>query len=381
MSHTKSDAPGPAIESSGIADLLRPSPLDRPADGPVAKLREEMSLWRSEKMREVLHAIRQAAGTDATVLVRGETGTGKDLTARLIHHFSARRDGPFVKVNCAAVPAELLESELFGHERGAFTGAYQLRIGKFESANHGTMFLDEIGDLPAALQAKLLQVLQTREISRIGARSTITVDARIIAATNQDLETAVGAGRFREDLYFRLNVVPIVVPPLRERREEIPCLADHFVRRYARQFGREGFSLAKKSIDRLARYDYPGNIRELENIIKRTILLNDPGMLKTLPLPFDSGRRRRSPGPGDGSSRPLKEIARSAARAAERQAIARALAETSWNRRRAATLLKISYRAMLNKIKELEPERRAGSRTAGGDRPDAELAGGVGRWQ
>jgi two-component system response regulator AtoC len=309
---------------------------------------------------------------DITVLIGGETGTGKELVARAIHHLSPRRDRPFVKVNCAAVPAELLESELFGHERGAFTGAHQLRVGKFEAADRGVVFLDEIGDLHLSLQAKLLHVLQDGAFSRVGGRSTLKVDVRIVAATNRDLEIDVAEGRFREDLYYRLNVVQIIVPPLRERAAEIPLLTDYFVKRDARLFGHDGFAVSPVAMERLMRHQYPGNVRELENMVKRMVVLNDP-LLERVPL-----GPRRSPieEPSRGSGLPpdrvspsdrvsLKEISRAAARAAEREAIARVLKETRWNRVRAAKLLGISYRALLYKIKDVglaaEPALPVGS--------------------
>src|SRR2546427_634600 len=223
------------------------------------RIRREMELWCSPKMLEARQIIREAARVDVTVLVTGETGTGKELVARAIHHFSSRRAGPFVKVNCAAMPRELLESELFGYERGAFTGAHKLKIGKFEAAHRGTIFLDEIGDLHPALQAKLLHVLQDGEFSRIGGKSTLTVDVRVLAATNQDLERAVTEGRFREDLFYRLNVIQVCVPPLRERVVEIPLLANYFVERYAKLYGRGGFTIAPAVMERLTRHRAPGD--------------------------------------------------------------------------------------------------------------------------
>jgi two-component system response regulator AtoC len=305
-------------------------------------------------MREAWTVVHQAAAVDITVLIGGETGTGKELVARAIHHLSPRRERPFVKVNCAAVPAELLESELFGHERGAFTGAHQLRVGKFEAADQGVVFLDEIGDLHLSLQAKLLHVLQDGAFSRVGGRSSLKVDVRIVAATNRDLEIDVTAGRFREDLYYRLNVVQIVVPPLRERTAEIPLLTDYFTQRYTRLFRRDGFTVSPIAMERLMRHQYPGNVRELENIVKRMVVLNDP-LLERVPL----GLRRPSieePRQGLGALPDrvsLKDISRAAARAAEREAIARVLKETRWNRVRAAKLLGISYRALLYKIKDV----------------------------
>src|SRR5262245_27329553 len=323
----------------------------------VARIRRETELWRSPKMRQVLEIIREAARVDITVLVTGETGTGKDLVARAIHYMSSRRAGPFVKVNCAAVPRELLESELFGHERGAFTGAHKLKIGKFEEAHRGTVFLDEIGDLHPALQAKLLHVLQDGDFSRVGGRSTLKVDVRVIAATNQDLERAVSDRRFREDLYYRLNVIQIVVPPLRERVDEIPLLVEYFVKVYSKLFRREGFSIPSTVVERLLRHPYPGNVRELENLIKRMIVLGDPNLTRVPGLeravtPETPAPRHSNGGqPLTGFS--LKDIGRQAALAAERQAIWTVLGHTGWNRVQAAKALRISYRALLYKMKQV----------------------------
>jgi two-component system, NtrC family, response regulator AtoC len=341
--------------------------LDRPPAEPLGptpeqlggRIRREMELWSSPKMVEARQIIREAARVDVTILVTGETGTGKELVARAIHHFSSRRAGPFVKVNCAAMPRELLESELFGYERGAFTGAHKLKIGKFEAANRGTMFLDEIGELHPALQAKLLHVLQDGEFSRIGGKSTLSVDVRVLAATNQDLERAVAEGRFREDLYYRLNVIHVLVPPLRERASEIPLLAGYFVERYAKLYRRDGFTIPASVLERLTRHRYPGNVRELENLIKRMIVLDDPFMIR-IPLPDSGANGGRSHAPAPGSLDPvlvtqepsLKEISRRASQAAEREAIAKMLEQTGWNRVRAARALRISYRALLYKIKQ-----------------------------
>jgi two-component system response regulator AtoC len=315
-------------------------------------------------MSEVREIIEQAARVDVTVLIMGETGTGKDVVARAIHEQSVRQSGPFVKVNCAAVPRELLESELFGHERGAFTGAHQLKIGKFESADRGTIFLDEIGDLHPALQGKLLHVLQDGQFSRVGGRSTVKVDVRVLAATNQDLEQAVAGGRFREDLYYRLNVIQVMVPPLRERPEEIPVLADYFMHRYSQLFRRETLQMPAETMQRLIRHRFPGNVRELENMIKRMIVLGDP-LLRRSPLPGpaptaeENGARTVK-----AATTSLKDIARRAAQTAEKEAILQALEQTQWNRVRAAKLLEISYRALLYKIKDsgLDRERRASHR-------------------
>jgi two-component system response regulator AtoC len=329
------------------------------------RLRQEIGLWRSAKMRDVYDIIQQAARVDVTLLVSGETGTGKDLVARAVHDASARQNGPFVKVNCAAVPRELLESELFGHERGAFTGAHQLKVGKFESADRGTIFLDEIGDLHPALQGKLLHVLQDGNFSRVGGRSPVKVDVRVLAATNQDLEQAVAAGRFREDLYYRLNVIQIVVPPLRERAEEIPVLADYFMQRYSALFRRERLALSAETMARLMRYRFPGNVRELENMVKRMIVLGDPFLRRTpLPGPLAGSEE---PGPvraTKAAPASLKDIGKRAAQMAEREAILQALEQTHWNRVRAAKLLAISYRALLYKIKDagLDRDRQAAHR-------------------
>jgi two-component system response regulator AtoC len=336
-----------------------------PDDEAEVRLRDEIALWRSPKMSEVREIIEQAARVDVTVLICGETGTGKDVVARAIHHESIRQSGPFVKVNCAAVPRELLESELFGHERGAFTGAHQLKIGKFEAADRGTIFLDEIGDLHPALQGKLLHVLQDGQFSRVGGRSSVKVDVRVLAATNQNLEQAVASGRFREDLYYRLNVIQIMVPPLRERPEEIPVLAEYFMRRYSQLFRRDSLRLPPETLQRLMHHRFPGNVRELENMIKRMIVLGDP-LLRRTPLPSGVG-----PGEDNGAPRPmkpatlsLKDIARKAAQIAEREAILQALEQTQWNRVRAAKILEISYRALLYKIKDsgLDRERRGAHR-------------------
>jgi len=330
-----------------------------------ARLQAEIGLWRSAKMREVREILMQAARVDVTVLICGETGTGKDLVARTIHDESVRQSGPFVKVNCAAVPRELLESELFGHERGAFTGAHQLKIGKFESADRGTIFLDEIGDLHPALQGKLLHVLQDGQFSRVGGRSTIKVDVRVLAATNQNLEQAVAAGRFREDLYYRLNVIQIMVPPLRERLDEIPVLAEYFMQRYSRLFRRESIPLPTETVQRLLQHRFPGNVRELENMIKRMIVLGDP-LLRRSPLPGATGPTEDAGAPRTPKTTAvsLKDIGRRAAQVAEREAILQALEQTQWNRVRAAKLLDISYRALLYKIKDagLDRDRRSAHR-------------------
>ena len=342
----------------------------RQADDTGARLRQELALWRSPKMREVRDIIEHAAGVNVTVLITGETGTGKDLVARAIHEASARHGAPFVKVNCAALPRELLESELFGHERGAFTGAHQLKLGKFESADRGSIFLDEVGDLHPALQGKLLHVLQDGQFSRVGGRSTIKVDVRVLAATNQDLEEAVAAGQFREDLFYRLNVIQIRVPPLRERSEEIPLLAESFMQRYSTLFGRESVTLPAETVQRLLRHRFPGNVRELENVIQRIIVLGDPNLRRSpLPGATRSGAPYKISGPGRTAAISLKDISRKAAQVAEREAMLQALEQTRWNRIQAAKLLGISYRALLYKIKEAELDRQSASNPRPGRDP------------
>jgi two-component system response regulator AtoC len=306
--------------------------------------------------------------TDATVLIRGESGVGKGLVAELLHRQSLRRDKPFIKVNCAALPLELLESELFGYEKGAFTGAHRRKPGKFEFAHQGTIFLDEIGELGLPLQAKLLQVLQDGEFSRLGGEGDVRVDARVLASTNRNLEQAVEAGTFRNDLYYRLNVVSLTVPPLRARQEDIPLLADYFLRKYTEQYNRPARVLSPKTLAFFRGYPWPGNVRELENFVKRIVLLgteeitiqglHNPQVpeggsspLNRDPLPMapppngDSAAEAEAPFAGG-----LKEVARRAARVAERLAIQEALKQTNWNRTQAAKLLQISYKALLYKM-------------------------------
>ncbi len=257
------------------------------------RLREELKerfhprhiIGNSRPMQEVYDLIQQVAGSDATVFLRGETGTGKELVADAIHYSSARAAKPLGKVHCAALPDTLLEAELFGHEKGAFTGAVERKKGRFELADGGSIFLDEVGDLNASAQVKLLRVLQTREFQRLGGTRTIHVDIRIIAATNQDLESAEGPGRLREDLYYRLNVFPIYLPPLRERKSDILLLADHFLERYARANGKEMKRISTPAIDMLMSYHWPGNVRELENCIERAVLLSRDGVIHGHHLP------------------------------------------------------------------------------------------------
>jgi len=310
------------------------------------------------QMRAIGGIIESISDTDTTVLIRGESGVGKDLIARAVHRASTRRDGPFVKVNCAAIPQDLLESQLFGHEKGAFTGAHRRKFGQFEYANKGTLFLDEIAELPLALQAKLLHVLQDFRFSRVGGHGVIDVDARVIAATNRDLETAMGRGLFREDLYYRLNVVEIRVPPLRERRDEIPALAAYFLAKFNAQYGRKK-QLSPETVARLQEYPWSGNVRELENAVRRLVVLTDGEQaVEALAAP------RRSSGIAEAArvtiSEGLRDIARRGAREAERKALAEVLDRVHWNRAEASRILKVSYKTLLNKISEcgLKPPPR-----------------------
>jgi two-component system response regulator AtoC len=326
---------------------------------------DQLLLGDSLKMAAVRQLVERVAESDVTVLVRGETGTGKELVARGLRCASMRRDKPFVKVNCAALPADLLESELFGFERGAFTGAQQSKPGRFEAADEGTIFLDEIGEMSATLQAKLLQVLQDGEFSRLGGLSEVHVDVRIIAATNCDLEHAVAEGAFREDLYFRINVVEITLPPLRERKEDIPLLVDHFLHRQAPVRGQTMTRLSPETMDLFAAYDWPGNVRELENVVKRIVVLGDEDAAREVlerrqqsavarPAHADAPPPDAVPVSADAAARltSLKDIGRTAAREAERVAILDMLERTRWNRKEAAEILGISYKALLYKIKD-----------------------------
>jgi DNA-binding NtrC family response regulator len=316
----------------------------------------------SDQMRQVAHLIDQVADTDATVLVRGESGVGKELVARAIHQRSPRRQKPFVKVNCAALPAELLESELFGHEKGAFTGAATVRIGKFEQADSGTIFLDEIAEMKPSLQAKLLHVLQDAEVTKLGSNKKIVIDVRVVTATNRDLEAMVARGQFREDLYYRLKVIEAFVPPLRERRDEIPLLTDFFLQKYAERYKRPARPLSRDVRELFLQYGWPGNVRELENMIKRFVVLQDEHLLVTeltrgrapvmVPAPPPPAVPESTDEVTDEVGVSLIDVARQAALAAERAVIAETLRQVQWNRKKAAERLGVSYKTLLNKIRE-----------------------------
>jgi two-component system, NtrC family, response regulator AtoC len=356
-----------ALESR--TPLLAPP---RPARAPApAEPEGAGQVTVSDAMARVWGLARRVADTDVPVLLVGESGVGKDVVARRVHAASRRVDRPFVKINCAALPGELLESELFGHEKGAFTGAHAEKPGKFELAHEGTIFLDEIGEMDPRLQAKLLQVLQEEEFYRVGGTRPLRVDARVVVATNRDLEKDIAKGRFREDLYYRLNVVTIRVPPLRERKEDIVPLVRHFVEKYLQRYHGGLDRVPDEVMERFHAYDWPGNVRELENLVRRLVVLKDPSMvldeltprratgppqLVTLPdresnNAVPSRASPRAPVPDDP---PLKEVAKRAARIAEREAIVRALMRSGWNKRKAALRLRISYKAVLYKIKDCE---------------------------
>jgi two-component system response regulator AtoC len=317
------------------------------------------------KMREVRDIIEQVADTDITVLVRGESGTGKELVARTIYQLSGRHEQPFVKVNCAALPSELLESELFGFEKGAFTGAQKRKLGKFEYANNGVIFLDEISEMHPSLQAKLLQVLQDGEFSRLGGEADVRVDSRVIAATNRNLEEAVADGSFREDLYYRLNVVTVHIPPLRERPDGIPLLVDHFLRKNNAEYSKDVKALSSETMEIFMTYHWPGNVRELENMVRRMVVLgSEATVLEEIAMRGKTPVKAAAPDEGavdlgalaadlaKGESIDLKAISRRAAQVAEKRVIERVLQQTRWNRKEAAEKLQISYKALLYKMKE-----------------------------
>ena len=323
----------------------------------------ELLFRGSERMHAVEDIVRRAADTNVTVLINGESGVGKEMVARAIHQISGRLDKPFVKVNCASLPAELLESELFGHEKGAFTGAHRRKPGKFELAHQGTFLLDEIGEMPLSLQAKLLHVIQDGKFFSVGGTELISADVRLIAATNRNLAALVTSGQFREDLYYRLNVVTIPIPPLRTRREEIPALTQHFLSKFCLQYNREMPAISSETMRLFQEYSWPGNVRELENMIRRLVVLQSEALVQEeIALRTEKPQYDMTPhGPGlaksaaalrGGRDLGLKDIAKKAAMAAEAAAIKDVLERVRWNRAETARLLKISYKALLYKIRQ-----------------------------
>jgi len=318
--------------------------------------RTESMLGQHPNMQQVYKMIGQVADTDAAVLIRGETGTGKELVARTIHENSRRRDHPLVVVDCASFPETLLESELFGYERGAFTGAFKRKPGKFELARDGTLFLDEIGNVSLAVQAKLLRFLQEKTIERLGGTETIRVDTRVIAATSMDVEQAVEAKRFRDDLFYRLNVVPIVLPPLRDRRADIPILAEHFLHVYSKKSRREGVHFAPEVLTCLLKYDWPGNVRQLQNVIERAVVITQGGVITPDNLsPEVRGEATAERAASMPTERAGLHEGRSfdeAVEEFERTVLAQALEQTNWNQSGAAKMLGMSFRAMRYRVKK-----------------------------
>jgi len=308
-------------------------------------------------LRKVSVALQRAAATDTTVLLQGESGTGKELFARALHALSGRADGPFVAINCAAIPENLLETELFGYEKGAFTGAANRKLGRFELANRGTLFLDEIGELPLGLQAKILRAIEEREFERVGGMASLHVDVRLVAATNRHLKSAVAARQFREDLYFRLSVFPIDIPPLRERPGDVEILARHFIERYCRELKKKPLTLTSEALDELRAYAWPGNVRELQNCIERAVILTEGDAIRRrhLNLSFRaSGAVAPDASPWDGIdlTGSLAEASRRALAEVERRKITGALREAGGQKLKAAEMLQVSYKTFLAKLKE-----------------------------
>jgi DNA-binding NtrC family response regulator len=370
------------IDSADIGARISNLLARRTAHEPSALGRQQQARYTREllyapggSMANIRSVIDSVTHLDCTVLIRGETGTGKELVARLLGAPAVRQGRPFVKVNCAALPTDLLEAELFGYERGAFTGAIQRKIGKFELAHHGVIFLDEIGEMSAPMQAKVLQVLQDREFSRLGGTRDTRVDVRIIAATHRDLEREIADGRFRQDLFFRLNVISIVLPPLRERRAEIPLLAEHFVRRYADLYRKPAIVLTSSILQMFHEYSWPGNVRELENVIQRMAILGSERSIQEIAQTLAASPaipeasiavQAATPvappamprhGSRNGQQTPraalpsLKSAARDAAQRVERDLIVDSLRMMRWNRKETAKLLGVSYKTLLAKIR------------------------------
>ncbi|HLG22941.1 MAG TPA: sigma 54-interacting transcriptional regulator [Candidatus Manganitrophaceae bacterium] len=323
------------IKSKAMAEVLR------------ARYSFESMIGKNEKMQEIYRLLPKIAKTNSTVLIEGESGTGKELIAHAIHQFSLREDKPFIRVNCAALAEGLLESELFGHVKGAFTGAITHKIGRFELADGGTLFLDEIGEINPPTQVKLLRVVQEGEFEKVGDARRVKVDVRIIAATNKDLKKAVEAREFRQDLYYRLRVVPIYLPPLRERKDDIPLLVEHFIRRFNKEMGKRVVRVAPEAMEILTQYDYPGNIRELENIIEHFMVFCSGDILQAEHLQKDIQPSRQSIiGKVIENEEPLESM--------ERELILRVLNQTRWNYKRTAEKLKISRTTLWRKIKRYQ---------------------------
>ena len=322
-----------------------------------AKSQYETLVGDGPKMLQIKTVIEQVADSELTILIRGESGTGKEIVARMLHTLSNRKNEPFIKVNCAAIPRDLLEAELFGYEKGAFTGAHKTKPGRFETANKGTIFLDEIGDMPLELQSKLLQVLEQYEFMRVGGIRTIKVDTRIVCATNRDLNKALKDQTIREDLFYRLNEVTINLPPLREKREDIPLLIEHFLQKYNTLYNKKYRPLSSQTIELLQEYDWPGNVRQLENLIKQVVVREDEDIIyDTIKASFLHTGSYSAPTTSSAQikSYSLKTRVGDAVAHEEKALISEVLTKTNWNRRKAAQLLEISYRSLLYKIKEYQ---------------------------
>ena len=344
------------LQTAGLQERLKAHDTASDAAALSASYNPDQIVGHSPRMKAILHEIQQAATSRSTILLRGESGTGKELVARALHKLSARRQQPFVKLNCAALPETLLESELFGHEKGAFTGAVKTRRGRFELADSGTLFLDEIGDMSLAMQVKLLRVLQERNFERVGGHRPISVDVRIIAATNADLEEAVRDRRFREDLYYRLHVVPIVLPSLRERREDIPSLVGHFLARFNAE-NRRSLKISSPAMDLIVEYDWPGNVRELENCVERMVVMTRrdivapedvPLSMSLNPAPLAAVAAPSPPPPAETRSSTLPR----AVAEIERERLVEALRTSGGVQTRAAMLLGITPRQLGYKLKK-----------------------------
>jgi DNA-binding NtrC family response regulator len=331
-------------------------------------LREEFSeklgmpkiIGKSGLMQDITSKIQRVAPTNATVLIYGESGTGKELFARAIHYLSQRKEAPFIAINSAAIPRELLESELFGYERGAFTGADARKLGKLELADKGTVFLDEIGDMDLALQAKLLRVLQEQVVERVGGGKPIKIDVRVVAATNKNIEKAVAAKLFREDLFYRLNVFPLTIPPLRERREDIPALAQNFLNKFSTEVRKGPLTISDDAMDIFMKLPWRGNVRELENVIERAVIYADGGFIRAEDLGISESSiidALAESVPMDG---PLHAVAEAATRIAESRRIRQVLKQTGGNKSRAAEILQVSYKTLLTKIKDYHLEDKGG---------------------
>ena len=317
-------------------------------------------IGKSVQLQEITSKIQKVAPTNATVMIHGESGTGKELFARAIHYLSPRKSLPFLAINSAAITRELLESELFGYERGAFTGADARKLGKLELVDKGTVFLDEIGDMDLALQAKLLRVLQEQVIERVGGGKPIKIDVRVVAATNKNIEKAVADKLFREDLFYRLNVFPITIPPLRERRDDIPALAQHFLNKYSAEVRKGPLTISDESMDILMKSPWKGNVRELQNVIERAVIYAEGGVIRAQDLGISESNiidALAEHVPMDG---PLQGVAQAAMRIAESRRIRQVLRQTGGNKSRAAEVLQVSYKTLLTKIKDYQLEEKDG---------------------